>query len=205
MQVSSLSASWLVRLLSNDLPDVVDVDLDHNAVIDLLKAIYHFGIYTYPDWQDRLLASRVESQPGKCLEKTLNVGSLDIDLAVSVISLLPHSLLSTLNDKIALINPRPPPANLDWAMSELAMQPLPRWTAHRTIGEHVILQTGPSLALVLAVAMAREEDPRTTQEAVAGCMLAQKQLARTVAVDFAICWPKVQRLAVSASWMTVDA
>jgi hypothetical protein len=190
--------------MSDNLPDVSKVDLDYSAVIDLHLATNHFGIYQSPHWQEQLLASRVRRDPGKCLEKALNVRSLDIDLAVTVISRLPYPHLSTINDKIDLVTARAQPADITSAIVELGNQPLPLWTAHAVSGGDVILRTGPSLALVLAVEMAKQEDSRTTQAAADGCLLAQKQLAGTVAVDFSILWPMVRKLAGSAPWMSVD-
>jgi hypothetical protein len=194
---------WLVRMMSNNLPDALPFELDYIAVIELHLVAKYFGVSKNDFWLQQLFASRVASNPWGCLARAFNYPVLDGELAQKVITALPHQHLLDLNNVIDLaIHQMELPEDVEDAVAQLTFQPFQNWITYRFIGGDVTFGTGPFFALVLASRIARENDPRLACEALDGCPEAVKLLTSSIAAEFRTAWGKILRHAGCATWMS---
>lgn len=63
MAESTWTVDWLVKLMSDDLPPLENVQMDYNADIDLHLRARYWGIYNNYLWKKQLLTSRVAHKP----------------------------------------------------------------------------------------------------------------------------------------------
>lgn len=203
MRVSTLTAIWLVRIMSNNLPDVGYVDLDYNAVIDLHLATEHFGISRNPYWLEQLLTSRVASNPWECLSRAWNPPEVNTVLAEEIISLIPsYHFIQSFGETIGFATAQVDPDDVDFSVAKLATCPFPITVTHQFHGGQMAINAAPLIAFALAAKTIQDNCPLLHGMASQGCQSSSDMLLQSIAIEFDRSWYRLQRLAQSACWMT---
>jgi hypothetical protein len=194
---------WLVKIMSDQLPDVSDVNLDYNATIDLHLAVRKHQIFKNSAWVESLLASRVARHPWECLSRAWQGPDLNTSLAEAIIRLLPSSNLVDLPDELvdsATVGLDLTLGEGELAIKRLSLCHLPPALNH-CYHDGRPLNTAPVLALALAIKITEAENPLLHPAALEGCQCSLDTLMRCIGDEFVSTWLDAERLARSATWM----
>lgn len=194
MRESTLVVTWLVRIMTDDLPTAEHVDLDYNAVIDLYLALQRWTVTKNALWMEELLASRVARNPIECLSRAWRAPRVDAELAATIIRLLPSydMIYFEIEDDIR---------NVDLKITQLRLKLLPNQINFVSPRGELAIDFAPLLALALPVQYCRLEDPGLDEMASHGDEEALTELLEDISHRFRRTWGRMMLSAGSAPWM----
>jgi hypothetical protein len=195
MRESMLVVTWLVKIMSDDLPTAESVDLDYNADIDLYLALQRWTITKNALWTHQLLASRVARNPMECLSRAWRAPEVDEKLAAAIIRLLPSYDMIHFDFEGGT-------RNIDSAITQLRLCPLANQINYAAPGVEVVFDVAPLLAFALSTEYCRLEDPELDGMASQGNEEALTELLEDISNRFRRTWEQMERLAWNASWMS---
>lgn len=93
---STVIVTWLIKIMSNDLPAIQTVDLDYETTVDLHLAADCLGITRNESWIRALLASGIASNPWRSEMPVMGVTFAGFNMQLRILPALSQSYLNML-------------------------------------------------------------------------------------------------------------